>query len=75
MMQVILNKIKNNNKVEYQVNSDHPLYKTLREVVLKHLGLEDIVENVLEKMGNESNNFVGDYAEGKDTGTLSFFNW
>ena len=38
-----LNKIRKNNKVEYQVNSKHPLYKTLRKVVLKHLGLEDIV--------------------------------
>ena len=30
----------------------HPLYETLRNVVLKHLGIEDIVEAVLEKMGN-----------------------
>lgn len=69
-----LNKIKNNNKVEYQVNSDHPLYKTLRGVVLKHLGLEDIVENVLEKMGNVNQIIlVGDYAEGKDTGNIEVF--
>ena len=46
-----MNKIKNNS-VEYNVNSSHPLYDTLRKVVLKHLGLEDIVEAVLEKMGS-----------------------
>ena len=69
-----LKKIKNDNKVEYQVNSKHPLYKTLRNVVLKHLGIEDIVEAVLEKMGNVNEILlVGDYAEGKDTGNIEIF--
>ena len=69
-----LNKIKNENKIEYQVNSDHPLFETLRKVVLKHLGLEDIVETVLEKMGNVNKIIlVGDYAEGKDSGNIEVF--
>ena len=69
-----LKKVKNDNKVEYQVNSSHPLYETLRNVVLKHLGLEDIVEAVLEKMGNVNQILlVGDYAEGKDTGNIEIF--
>ena len=69
-----LKKIKNDNKVEYQVNSKHPLYETLRNVVLKHLGLEDIVDAVLEKMGNVNQILlVGDYAEGKDTGNIEIF--
>ena len=46
-----LNKIKVNNKVEYNANIEHPLYDVLRKVVLKHLGLEDIVETVLDRMG------------------------
>ena len=40
-------------KVEYRANTDHPLFEVLRKVVLKHLGLEDIVETVLERMGVE----------------------
>jgi hypothetical protein len=69
-----LKKIKNDNKVEYQVNSNHPLYETLRNVVLKHLGLEDIVGVVLEKMGTvEKIILIGDYAEGKDTGNIEVF--
>ena len=69
-----LNKIKNDNKIEYQVNSKHPLFNTLRNVVLKHLGLEDIVEAVLEKMGNvEKIILVGDYAQGKDSGNIEIF--
>jgi len=69
-----LNKIKKNNKVEYNVNSLHPLYDTLRKVVLKHLGLEDIVEAVLEKMGSvDKIILVGDYAKGIDSGTIEIF--
>ena len=69
-----LKKVKKDNKIEYKVNSKHPLYETLRNVVLKHLGLEDIVETVLEKMGNVTQILlVGDYAEGKDTGNIEIF--
>ena len=46
-----LEKVKVNNKVEYKANTKHPLYDVLRKVVLKHLGIEDIVETVLDRMG------------------------
>ena len=69
-----LNKVKNNNKFEYQANSEHPLYEVLRKVVLKHLGLEDIVEKVLERIGNvQKIILVGDYAEGNDSGNIEIF--
>ena len=42
--------------------------------MLKHLGLEDIVEAVLEKMGGVNKIvLIGDYAEGKDTGNIEIF--
>ena len=69
-----LDKVKNDNKIEYQANTKHPLYDILRKVVLKHLGLEDIVETVLERMGNvQKIVLVGDYAEGNDTGNIEVF--
>ena len=69
-----LKKVKQNNKVEYRVNIKHPLYETLRKVVLKHLGLEDLVEAVLERMGNiEFITLVGDYAKGIDSGNIEVF--
>ena len=46
-----LEKYKDNNKVGYKANINHPLFETLQKVVFKHLGLEDIVEHVLAKMG------------------------
>ena len=66
-----INKIKLNNKVEYNVNIKHPLYDTLKKVVYKHLGLEDIVETVLNRMGNvQEITITGDYAKGIDSGSI-----
>ena len=44
-------KFKDNNKVSYKANTQHPLFDVLQKVVFKHLGLEEIVERVLERMG------------------------
>ena len=66
-----LNKSKENNKVSYQANVDHPLFDVLQKVVFKHLGLEEIVDRVLERMGPvQKILLIGDYAQGLDTGTI-----
>jgi hypothetical protein len=66
-----LEKSKSNNKVEYKANTRHPLYGVLRKVILKHLGLEDAVEVVLERMGEvEQIVLIGDYAKGIDSGKI-----
>ena len=62
-----LEKVKSNNKVEYRANVKHPLFGILQKVVLKHLGLEDLVETVLDRMGHVKQIIlVGDYAKGDD---------
>ena len=69
-----LNKSKSYNKIEYNVNTSHPLYDTLRNVVMKHLGLEDIVETVLDRMGSVHDIIlIGDYAKGIDSGSIEIF--
>ena len=66
-----LEKSKSNNKVEYKANTRHPLYEVLRKVILKHLGLEDAVEIVLERMGAVKQIIlIGDYAKGIDSGKI-----
>jgi len=66
-----LKKLKVNNKVEYKANANHPLFETLRKVVFMHLGLEDLVEKVLERMGNvDQIILIGDYAKGNDSGLI-----
>ena len=69
-----LQKVKVDNKVQYKANADHPLFETLRKVVLKHLGLADIVEVVLDRMGDvKFIVIVGDYAKGIDSGNIEVF--
>ena len=69
-----LEKVKSNNKVEYRANINHPLFSILQKVVLKHLGLEDLVETVLERMGNVKQIIlIGDYAKGYDSGNIEVF--
>ena len=69
-----LQKVKVDNKVEYKANTKHPLFDVLQKVVLKHLGLEDVVETVLDRIGNVKQIIlVGDYAKGNDTGLIEVF--
>ena len=66
-----LNKYKDNNKVAYKANISHPLFDVLQKVVFKHLGLGEIVERVLERMGSVKKILlVGDYAKGIDSGNI-----
>ena len=66
-----LEKYKDHNKVGYKANIEHPLFDILQKVVYKHLGLEEIVERVLERMGPVKKILlVGDYAQGLDSGTI-----
>ena len=69
-----LDKVKVDNKVEYKANTKHPLFNVLQKVVLKHLGLEDVVDTVLERMGAvQQIILVGDYVNGNDSGKIEIF--
>ena len=69
-----LEKVKVDNKVEYRANINHPLFDVMQKVVFKHLGLEDIVENVLERIGDvDKIILIGDYAKGNDSGLIEVF--
>lgn len=69
-----LEKIKVDNKVEYKANINHPLFEVLQKVVFKHLGLEDVVETVLERIGDvDQIILVRDYANGNDSGFIEVF--
>tara|TARA_B100001939_G_scaffold9360_1_gene8466 strand:+ start:124 stop:639 length:516 start_codon:yes stop_codon:yes gene_type:complete len=67
-------KLKNNNKVEYKANTNHPMFEILQKVVHKHLGIEHIIEAVLDRMGKiKKIILVGDYANGVDSGKIEIF--
>ena len=47
------------------------MFDVLQKVVFKHLGLEEIVEKVLERMGSVKKILlIGDYAKGIDSGNV-----
>ncbi len=58
-------------KVVYRANKKHPLFSLLQQIVRKHIGLDDIIEAVLNRIGEVSRIFlIGDYAKGIDSGVL-----
>lgn len=59
------------NRVSYRANVKHPLFGSLQDIVHKYLGLDRIVETVLNRMGEVEQVVVtGDYAEGRDSGMV-----
>jgi hypothetical protein len=51
----------------YIVNTKHPMFKSLRGVILQYVGLDQIIENVLDKLGNVVDVYLtGDLALGKN---------
>ena len=66
-----LEKYKDNNKIAYKANIRHPMFEILQKVVLKHLGLEEIIDHVLAQIGEVNEiHVLGDYAKGIDTGII-----
>ena len=64
-------KEESNNKLIYSANIKHPLFETLQSIVRKHLGIQDIVNRVLDNIGSiERIILLGDYARGIDSGTI-----
>ena len=58
-------------RVVYEVNKTNPFYAELVSMVSKFLGFNDLIEIVLEKIGNLQEAYVvGDYARGVDSGTI-----
>lgn len=55
------------NKKIYKANGDHPLAKDIHNIVLKYVGIDQSIEEVILGMGNLKEAWVtGDFAEGKD---------
>ena len=66
-----LEKHSENNKVVYKANASHPLFKIIQRIVKKHLGIEEILETVLKRIGEVKKIMIlGDYAEGIDSGHI-----
>jgi len=66
-----LSQDKAGSKVEYRANTKHPLFPELQSMARKALGMDRIVDSVIERLGNlEMALLLDDYAQGKDTGII-----
>ena len=64
-------KKKEKNKVNYLANDKHPLFKTLVDLVRRHTGVEDIINNIISSVKHLNKVYlVGDYANGIDSGII-----
>jgi len=64
-------KSKQNNRIIYNADINHPLFKVLQKIVRQHLGLQEIVETVISRMGDlDIIALTGDYAKGIDSGII-----
>ena len=66
-----LEKNNQNNKVIYKANVSHPMFKVVQKIVHKHLGIEEILETVYNRIGDVKKIMIlGDYAKGIDSGLI-----
>jgi predicted nucleotidyltransferase len=67
----LLKSERNGRNVYYQANQEHPLFPELKSMVSKVIGLDRVVEGIVNRLGDvERAYLIGDYAEGKDTGII-----
>ena len=66
-----LEKHSENNKIIYKANASHPLFKIIQKIVHKHIGIEEILETVYNRIGDVKKiMLLGDYAKGIDSGII-----
>jgi predicted DNA-binding protein YlxM (UPF0122 family) len=67
----LLKSEKNGRQVFYTANQDHPLFPELRSMVSKVMGLDQVIDSIVHRLGDlERAYLIDDYAEGKDTGII-----
>ena len=56
------------NKKIFQANVQHPLFNEIHNILLKHIGLDKVVENVVERLGDVDRVYlVGEFSKGIDS--------
>jgi predicted transcriptional regulator len=62
---------KDGRQVYYMANRRHPLFPELRSMVNKVMGLDQVIDGIVNRLGDLELAFlIDDYAEGKDTGIV-----
>jgi len=56
------------NKKIFRANTGHPLFREIHNIILKHIGLDQVIENVIHRLGDVQRVYlVGDFSKGMDS--------
>ena len=67
----LLTSQKSGRQVFYKANQNHPLFPELKSMVGKVMGIDQVVDGIVTRLGDLELAFLlDDYAEGKDTGII-----
>ncbi len=56
------------NKKYFQANKKHPLFQEIHNLLLKYVGIDTIIENIVERLGDVEKVFLtGEFAKGIDS--------
>jgi hypothetical protein len=67
----LLKSERNGRQVLYKANTDHSLYPELKSMVSKVLGIDQVIDGIINRLGDlECAYLIDDYAEGKDSGII-----
>ncbi len=59
------------NKKMFRANLEHPLFNEIHSILLKYVGLDRIVEDVIERLGEVRRVYVvGEFSKGLDSGLI-----
>ncbi len=61
------------NRKYFQAENKHPLFHDIHNIILKYVGIDQVVENVVHKLGDLDRVFLtGEFAKGRDNDTIDF---
>lgn len=56
---------------QFRANTNHPLFSDIQNIIRKSLGIDQLIDTVLENLGSVRLAFItGDYAKGIDSGII-----
>jgi DNA-binding transcriptional ArsR family regulator len=63
---LLISKVKGNRKY-FKANTQHPLFGDIHNIILKHVGIDRVVDTIVEKLGDLKKVYlVGDFSKGID---------
>ena len=67
----MLKSYKEGNKIIFQANDEHALYLPVKELIKKHIGIDEIIQNILKGLGAVSKVYLGgSFAHGLESDVI-----